>query len=329
MPSLRYNGRSLALLVPTMNRPDKMRNLLESIAGQTVVCGRIVVVDGGSSVREVVMGFADRLPVEHYICQPPGQIRQRNMGIGLLDERTPLVGCLDDDIVLLPAALEKMMECWNRCSSNTAGISFNIVNMPAEGHNWLKGLIGMSGPEPGRVLRSGRNTPIVSMATDRQVEWLCGGATVWKLEILKQHTNREAQARWAPLEDLIFSYPIGKLHPLHVCAAAQVRHEHVYDHNIKRKHAYYGRTETLWKFYFVESHEELSRMRFLILQFSTVAARLLMALVTFDTRHLQFALGQFQGLFLGLKSLFLGRSLFALLNEPLPTGETKAKRHTA
>lgn len=48
-------------------------------------------MDGGKGVRDEVMGFSDRLPVAYYECQPPGQIRQRNMGISLLDDHTSLV----------------------------------------------------------------------------------------------------------------------------------------------------------------------------------------------------------------------------------------------
>lgn len=326
MPSSRYNWRSLALLVPTMNRPEKMRNLLESIVGQTISCGRIVIVDGGTSVRNVVMDFTDRLPVEHYICQPPGQIRQRNMGIGLLDDRTALVGCLDDDIVLLPTALEKMIEFWNRCPPDTAGISFNIVNMPPDRHTWLKGVMGLSSPAQGQVLPSGRNTPIFAVTTDLQTQWLCGGATVWRREILTKYRNREANARWAIAEDLVFSYPIGKRYPLYVCADAPVRHEHVQDHQRKLKHKYYGRTETLWRLYFVAMNEELSRLHYFWMQFTTLAARIMMGVFLFRPKHLQFAAGQIEGLFVGIRVLATGQDLSTLVNEKTGSDDEPRKK---
>jgi glycosyltransferase involved in cell wall biosynthesis len=310
-----------------MNRPEKMRSLLDSIAGQTVACGRIIVVDGGASVRDVVMDFADRLPVEYYICQPPGQIRQRNMGIGLLDDRTPLVGCLDDDIVLLPTALEKMLECWNRCPSDTAGISFNIINMAPDRHSWLKGVMCLSSPVQGQVLPSGRNTPILAVTQDTQTKWLCGGATVWRREILTEYRNREAKARWAIAEDLIFSYPIGKKYPLYVCAAAAVRHEHVQDHTRKMKHKYYGRTETLWRLYFVATNAELSRRHYFWMQLTTLTARILMGILLFRPKHLQFAAGQMEGLCVGIKVLVTGQDLSVLVNEKTsPKEESRSSR---
>jgi len=237
------------------------------------------------------------------------------MGIALLDQNTPLVGSLDDDIVLLPTALEHMTRFWNTSDPNTAGVSFNIVNLPAETHSWLTGIFGLTGPEQGRVLRSGRNTPILSVLSDLRTQWLCGGATVWKLHILRTFSNRERYAQWAMAEDLLFSYPIGKLYPLYVCADAKVRHEHVFDHKIPMKHKYYGRTETLWRFAFVESHKELSRASFLWMQLATIAARLLKGTMSFQAKHIQFAIGQTEGVVSGLAALLRGSDVASLLSE--------------
>jgi glycosyltransferase involved in cell wall biosynthesis len=310
-----YRSSDLAVLVPTKDRPHKLRSLLESLAEQSALCGRIIVIDGGESVRDAVMSFSDRLPVEHHSCDPPGQIRQRNMGIALLDDRTPLVATLDDDIVLLPTAVERMVRFWNACDPATAGVSFNIVNLPAEKHSWLTGLFGLTGPEQGRVLRSGRNTAILSVAADLRTEWLCGGATVWTQHILRTFIHRERYAQWAIAEDLLFSYPIGKLYPLYVCADAEACHEHVFDHKMPMKQRYYGRTETLWRFAFVESHEELSRGFFLWMQLGTMVARLLKGALSFKVRHIQFAAGQTEGVVSGLTALLRGTEVESLLSE--------------
>lgn len=316
-----YTGEHLAIVVPTKDRPEKIYKLLESISNQTISCQRIIVVDGGDSVKNIVMSFSGRLPGEYFICHPPGQIRQRNMAISKLDERTPLVAFFDDDIVLLPEAFEKMIKFWNKCEPETAGVSFNIVNMNPGRHSWLKGIIGLSGPVQGQVLRSGCNTSNAAVASDLRTQWLCGGATVWQQEILKNYVHQERNAKWAIAEDLIFSYPIGKHYPLYVCAEAQVRHEHVHDHKIKMKYKYYGRTETLWRFNFVESHKELSRILFLWMQFSTIVARLFLGISSLQVRHFHFAFGQIEGVIAGITALMRGRDLASLLNESSPANQ--------
>jgi glycosyltransferase involved in cell wall biosynthesis len=310
-----YTGQDLAFIIPTKDRPEKVKTLLNGMAQQTIGCGRVIVVDGGRSVKDIVMSFSDRLPVEHCECHPPGQIRQKNKGISLLNRRTPLVGFLDDDIVLEPEALERMMTFWNECEADTAGVSFNIVNGPSYRYSWVKALMGMSSPKQGRVLRSGYNVATTPVDSHLKTQWLCGGATVWRKEILKRFTNREICSRWAICEDVIFSYPIGKEYPLYVCADAKVRHEPVYDHTAKMKYRYYGRTVTLWRLFFVESHVEFSRKFFLWMLLAQISARFMLGIFSFRMTHIEYAIGQIEGAIKGLSALHRNVNLLSLLNE--------------
>ena len=310
-----YTGSYLAFLIPTKDRPGKMTNLLDSLVGQTIQCSRIIIINGGESIEELVLSYKDRLPVEYYECRPPGQIRQRNMGISLLDSKTPLIGSLDDDIVLMPDAVEKMIAFWNTLPKATAAVSFNIINCEPVKHSWIKGMMGLTGPLPGKVLKSGINTPILSIRENISSQWVCGGATIWRQEILKKFTNAPKNTMWASSEDLNFSYQIGKLYPMYVCADAKVNHEHVYDLSIKTKYRYYGRTETLWRFFFVESHQEFSRMAFLWSQLTTIIARFIKGIISLQVRHFQFGLGQIEGVYAGMKAIAQERNLDQLLND--------------
>ncbi|MCC7418385.1 MAG: glycosyltransferase [Acidobacteria bacterium] len=298
-----YRSTELAILVPTKDRPGKLRNLLDSLAGQTQSAGRILIVDGGASVRDVVMAYADRLPVEHHLCRPPGQIRQRNMGIALIDDRTPLVASLDDDIVFEPDAIEQMIAFWNLVEAETAAVAFNQINTPREPDTWLRRLFLLSGPQPGRVLRSGFTTSNNPAAANHRTDWVSGGAAVWRRDILRQHPHRELPSRWAIGEDVIFSYRISRRHPMYVCAASRVRHEHVFDYGVARRERFHGRTQTLWLFHFVESTPDLSVPAFLWAVAGSALGRGLAAAARADRRHLEFAIGQMEA----LASLAAGR----------------------
>lgn len=310
-----YASQDIAVIIPTKDRPEKIRIVLDSLAKQTQACGRIIIVDGGKSVEDIVMGFSPGLPVEYYECTPPGQIRQRNMAISLLDDRTSLVGFLDDDIVLEPQAIEAIVNFWNQCEADTAGVSFNIVNNPPYRHSWVKAVIGMSSLQQGQVTRSGYNVATTPAKIDLRTQWLCGGATVWRAEILKAFPHREINSRWAICEDLLFSYPIGKKFPLYVCADAKVRHEHVYDHTVKMKYRYYGRTVTLWRFYFVECHPEFSRMFFLWMIFGQIVAKIFSGILLFRMKDLHYAIGQIEGVLKGLHTMLNGKSTLHYLEE--------------
>ena len=310
-----YTGRDVAFLIPTKDRPEKLKNLLESLARQTEPCGRVVIVDGGQSVRDIVVGFSDRLPVEYYECRPAGQIRQRNMGIALLGDRKRLIGLLDDDIVLEREALEAMVSFWNKCESNTAGVSFNIINSPPERRSWLKCLFGLSAREQGRVLRSGTTTSNSHVPDNLRTQWLCGGLTVWKQEILGKFPHREISSRWAIAEDVIFSYPIGKKFPLYVCADARARHEHEMDYVSEKKYRFHGRTQTMWLFYFVESNKDLSKMLLLWTLLLRINGKCVLSILTLDKRHLEFAIGQLEGTIKALTVLISGKDISTILTE--------------
>lgn len=298
-----YTGKDLAFLIPTKDRPENVKALLESLVAQTVACGRVIVIDGGESIEVLVAGYRGRLPVDYYPCRPPGQIRQRNLGISKLDEKAPLVGFLDDDLTLEPDALEKMIAFWNSVEADTAGVGFNLVNAPLYRASFLGRLFLMDSSVPGRVLSSGYNSRIDSIDADLRTQWLGGGYTVWKRETLEKHPQPELNTRWAIGEDLRFSYPIGKIHPLHVCAAAKVRHASVLDQASEQSvHRYRGRKGALAFFYFVSLHTELSRAACLWMLGARFLGRFVLGCARLDISMLQDSLGQAEAILICIAS---------------------------
>lgn len=270
-----YTSRDLTCIVPTKDRPQKVANLLDTLAKQTALPGRVLIIDGGHSVQHVVNSFSDRLLVERHPCHPPGQIRQRNLGISMLDKAAKLVAFLDDDLELEPDAIENMIELWNRVESETAGIGFNVVNeRPCR--NSLLDYLSLRGSScPGVVLCSGANTSFAHLKKETRVQWLGGGYTVWRKAILDIYPQNSIRTSWAIGEDLRFSYPIGKKYPLYACAAARVRHEHVIDQVPPAQvFRYRGYKKVVAQFYFVSQNQELSRIACLWTLATGVAAAL-------------------------------------------------------
>ena len=313
--SLRYSGHDLAWLVPTKDRPEHVRGLLASLAAQTVPCGRVLIVATGTNIAHVVESFRDRLPVEYFHSETPGQIHQRNLGLAQLDARTPLVGFLDDDLVLDPDALERMIECWNAIEPDAAGVGFNIVNAPPYRASWLARLV-LGEPEPGRVLPSGYNTRIDAIARDMRTQWLGGGYTVWKRAVLAEYRQPELKTRWAIGEDIRFSYPVGKRHPLYVCAAARVHLVPTLDQAPPDAvHRYRGRKAALAAFYFATLHPELSRAACIARLTAKCIAQGLAALVRRDSASLQNSVGQAEAIGICMRAMLGGADVRAALED--------------
>ena len=166
-----YSSKDLAVIIPTKDRPVEVKRHLQSLMKQKCKLGRVIVVASGQEIKDIVESFKDSLPVEYYRSEP-GQIRQRNVGISKLDERTKLVASMDDDVTYHEDAIAEMTRFWNSVPSDTAGVGFNIITLSVLKHNWFRGFLGFSSAKPGQVLKSGLNTSINNVTENIQVQWL-------------------------------------------------------------------------------------------------------------------------------------------------------------
>lgn len=312
-----YTCNDIALIIPTKDRPGKIRNILESLVLQEESPGRIVIVDGGKPVEHIVTQFSEALPVEYYTCSPPSLIRQRNLGISRLRDSTPLVGFIDDDVVFEAGAFSEMIRFWNETSENAAAVSFNIVNVPKSGCNLLHSLFFLSDARPGRVLKSGVTTTYHNFDRNLKTQWVCGGATVWRLEVIREFpVQEEINSRWAVCEDLIYSYPIGKKYDFFLCSAARVRHEHDNDYQDRESvYGYIGYNEILWRLYFVKQHSDLSTWAWFLYALGRCGHNLWHYLSQKNKDYLKKAAGNLSGLCLGLSAMTFGMDLRGLLDE--------------
>jgi glycosyltransferase involved in cell wall biosynthesis len=316
---IRYRPGHLTIVVPTYKRPFKLGNLLESVALQRERIGRMIVVDGHTDAEDVVNRYRDRIEILYLRCDPPGQIRQRNLGLAQLTDRDVLVGLLDDDIVLEPASIDAMIEMWNSSPSETAGICFNLVNESSFAPSAIGRLLGTSGTAPGQVLRSGQTTSIGHVDRNYRVHWLPGGATVWKREVLMQRQHPvQGSARWAIGEDLLFSYPIGKTRPLFAAVNARARHEHEADYGRADQSWYHGRTQTVWMYHFAATNPDLSPAMFVMSTVARMAGKfVLRGVLRGDAPSRRFAQGQARALYEILMATLRGRPSADLLSDPV------------
>ena len=299
-----YVSKDLAVIIPTYNRPKEVGRLLQSIKELDCEVGRVIVVASGQDISDVVIEFSKILPVEYYSSES-GQIKQRNKGISLLNDSTKLVATIDDDAFFYKTAVSEMIRFWNRVETETAGVGFNIVNKKGHKHNWLRGLLGVSVPEPGKVLKSGNTTSICNVKESIRCEWLNGGGTVWRQEILKKYPHDEIKSSWAVCEDVIYSYPKSKKYPLYVCQNSKINIEDV-AMRIKKVelNRHRGKTAFLWRLYFVLLNKELSIAHCIFFQCIQMIALFIYGFLWQDRYRSAFALGAFSGLAVLLKVQF-------------------------
>jgi glycosyltransferase involved in cell wall biosynthesis len=311
-----YTGGDVVFIIPTKDRPKKIINVLTSLAHQTESCGRVIVVASGINIRNIVLRFVDRLNIEYYHCDIPGQIRQRNQGILKLNCKTKLVGFIDDDIIFKSDALEKLINFWNTKSTNTAGIGFNIIDEKQQNNSILK-MVYRNVIVPGHVYHSGFNSSIAGINNSISTKWLNGGTTIWRQDIIAKYKHQIINSTWAICEDLIFSYPIGKSYPLYVCAEACVLHDHVINPSAAYLyHKLRGKTWALWHLYFVKINKDLSLISYIFMILMITILGLFIGIFSYKRRYyLKYYFGIINGAIVGIKTIVQRKDLKILLED--------------
>jgi len=234
--------------------------MLASLARQSRLPEEVIIVDEDGSTRALADDFG-RLNIR-VVVLPGSAAAKRNAGIMAVRRDVALIGFMDDDIVLDAAAIEAMVAFWQQATPALGGACCNYVNAPRGFGQELKQLaiwdaVGLYGGRPGGVARSGFQTRMAHLRETVYVRWLPSGATFYARAILDQFRFDEWFESYSYLEDLDFSYRVGKKYRLAVVADARFYH---FPSAVGRPDTYlFGKKEVINRLYFVHKHSEFSR----------------------------------------------------------------------
>ncbi len=292
-------SHKVSFVVATKDRPEELRRLWRSLCSQTRPPGEVVVVDAGA--RPVSLAGPRAAPpfLRHIRTAVASATRQRNLGLDAVGPDADLVGFLDDDAVLEDNAVEEMLRFWEGADGAVGGAAFNLVNHPpldlaSLKHTRLAESLGLYSKRPGAVAPSGFQTMIGFVGRTAWTEWLPSTASVWRREVLRQNRFDEWFGGYSYLEDLDFSYRVGRTFKLAVVAGAHYRHLPAAG---GRGSGYaFGLREVLNRVRFVRTNPELS----LVKCRAALVVRLLMSVASgikgFKLAHLERAWGNAVGL---------------------------------
>lgn len=179
----------LAIIIPTIGRPNELKRLLHSLEKQSRIPNQVIIVEQGQRGSEQLCQEFKRLNLQYIFMHEPSAAKARNAGIAAVDPSIELIAFMDDDIVLEEGALSAMLRFWESVPQDVGGAAFNLVNPPSTDLTWLKSLpltawLGLYSRERGIVLPSGFHTLIGNISQDAPVHWLCATAVGYKKEVL-------------------------------------------------------------------------------------------------------------------------------------------------
>ena len=251
----------LTFVVATRDRPDELIRMWRSLRSQSRVPDEVVIVDASARPSTLVGPQAGPPALCYIRTAVASATRQRNIGLDAVRPEAGLVGFLDDDAVLEEGAVEEMLRFWEGADGAVGGAAFNMTNHPPLRAARWKSLpfvehAGIYGRKPGVVLKSGFQTMIGTVAETTPTAWLPSTASVWRREVLRHHRFDEWFDGYSYLEDLDFSYGVGKSLVLKVVAGA--RYAHHPQASSRLDPFRFGRKEVANRLYFVRKNPELS-----------------------------------------------------------------------
>ncbi len=267
----------IAFVVPTKDRPDELRRMWRSLCRQSRLPDEVVVVDASARPTPLI-GAGPGSPVLRYIgTAVASATRQRNLGLDAVSPDADLVGFLDDDVVLEEGAVEEMLRFWGSAGAEAGGAAFNMANHPPLDWPLLKrarfaASLGLYARRGGSVTPSGFQTMIGPVAKTEWTDWLPSGASVWRREIFRDHRFDEWFDGYSYLEDLEFSYRVGRTFRLAVVAGA--RYLHLQAPGGRGGGYAFGLREVLNRVHFVKKYPEFSPGKC----YAALSIRLLMSL---------------------------------------------------
>lgn len=214
---------SLAFVIPTKDRGEDLRRMLASLVAQTRLPDQVIVVDGGGTAVSWCRAEFAALQIDYVRLLPPSLSAQRNAGMAMLHPEITHAGYLDDDVVLEFDAVCEMASFWGAAGLDVGGAAFNVVNgslssepVPRRGLGWAGG--------SGRVAPSGFVHELSEVRENLETDWLCGGATVWRRQVIEKYSYDNWFQGTGFMEDVDFSFGVRERYRLFVVAAARLAH---------------------------------------------------------------------------------------------------------
>ena len=282
-------------MVPTKDRPDDLRRLFKSILDQTRAPDEVIIVDGSDHPIKDVLDEFPTLPFTYIPVRPPSLPKQRNVGINSLTEDVDWAGFLDDDLVLMDTALEKIEQFIGASDDGLLrGVGLKIVNQPHAKAGLYNRAFLLSN-QSGKMTRSGFASEIPAVGASIEVDWIYGGATFRRTDVFSEFSFDEWFKGTGYLEDVDFSYGVSRKYKLKVCAEAECLH---LSHPIRRsKQKAIGEWQITSWWYFICKYKDFSKALVLWAMFGMLSRNILGAILTGSIDRLLRSFGNCSGIY--------------------------------
>jgi len=306
-------AHKVGVLIPTRNRPQKVRKLLASLVKSSIQPTQVVVVSSGDEISEVLNEFSSLLNVKYEHSASCGQANQKKIGVNLLEQDLDWVVFLDDDLVVQPNCIENALrdvldfEILSDNRVTGVGLALPPTSRALNSHGvlrWIGRAFLISNAKPGVVSKNGHAASYLESRETLPTQWL-NGASMWRRNSINFYGKDLVSTKYAACEDLIFSYSQFQGSNLIYSPNALITFQEDEVTNFESSLVF--ETAALWRLYFVMTNRGFSRTLFLYSQIG----RTLFGVVRTDEYRLRFL---WRGMVLWVRLVFLSTSRTKLEN---------------
>jgi GT2 family glycosyltransferase len=218
----------ISVCIPTMNRPEELKRCLISILEQIVLPREIIIVDDGSLEPAVFKNMIEPyVNFKYFKKGKPSLSASKNITKTLASEDLILI--LDDDTLLDKEYIQNIYEVFKRDINKEIGIVGGIV-INRKKKNWFeklyRRLFFLDNGKPGLLLPWGFQTGFNGISEDTLVEWISGGISCFRREVLEEFSFEEFHGGRNVFEDVEFGWKVSQKYKIIVTPIARLYHFH-------------------------------------------------------------------------------------------------------
>lgn len=292
--------KNTSLIIPTKDRWDHLKNLIDKIFLYKLDFDEIIVVDSSEEFQAEKIKKKCQESNIKYFHTYPSTAYQRNFGLQKIKENQ-LVMFMDDDVIFFEETFDKMNECIKKYINDDkiSGFGFNQVDDNKIGlFEIIKkfsiiSLLGIYPSKPGQVSKSGWHSKILNLKDDILAEWVFTTICIYKRKDIIDYKFDETFGMYSYLEDLDFSLNLKKKNKkIFLSSKSIFKHPK----NIDRSNFNFGVVEIINRYKIVKKHK-LSKILFFI----TIIMRFLISFVkslAFNKNYFLRCIGNIYSLFI-------------------------------
>tara|TARA_B110000503_G_scaffold143472_1_gene245145 strand:+ start:3501 stop:4406 length:906 start_codon:yes stop_codon:yes gene_type:complete len=248
-----------SLIIPTRNRPDFLKNLLQKFSDLSVHFFEIIVVDSSENEKQNLVENICKKFYVNYFHTWPSTSHQRNFGMGKKNPQTKYIMFVDDDIVFFDNAITEMNKVIKKFEDREDVAAFGFNQIQQENKTFFENIknsklscsLGLYSNKPGAVMRSGWHSKILNLKEDVFADWIFTTVCIYKYDYIKNFRFDETLGRYSYLEDLDFSLNL-KLINKKIFISSEAKFLH--PKNIDRSGFNFGVLEVCNRYKIVKKH---------------------------------------------------------------------------